>query len=291
MELTINGEPVDLQLEGERTLGELLEGVESWLETRGRSVSSVTVNGVAVGVDGLEAACALDLAEVQDLRLLALSDLELYLEALSELDGFLDAASVAATGSGAAGSAFRAAPAGSFLALRDQELFRAAESALSGTLPVDGRTAAIEAARGLVALRRGEAEDLGGALEAARAGLIPLAERLESLPLDIQTGKNGEAARTLLECSALIGTVLRISSFAGEVEGFPLAGLAVEDVTLGPFLEGLTSTMKELVSAHESGDGVLVGDIAEYELAPRLRALEAALREAGPPASPEEEHP
>jgi hypothetical protein len=43
-------------------------------------------------------------------------------------------------------------------------------------------------------------------------------------------------------------------------------------------VEEFNSTLKELFSAYENRDTVLVGDIAEYELAPRLLKLFSAMK-------------
>jgi hypothetical protein len=42
-------------------------------------------------------------------------------------------------------------------------------------------------------------------------------------------------------------------------------------------MEEFGAALKELLAAYEVRDAVLVGDLAEYELAPRLRGLYAAI--------------
>jgi hypothetical protein len=43
------------------------------------------------------------------------------------------------------------------------------------------------------------------------------------------------------------------------------------------FFEALNRVLQELVSAFQARDTVLIGDLLEYEVAPRLRQLQAVL--------------
>ena len=47
------------------------------------------------------------------------------------------------------------------------------------------------------------------------------------------------------------------------------------------YIMEFSAALRELLAAYEQHDTVLVGDLAEYEMAPRLRGLHAALLGAG----------
>ena len=49
------------------------------------------------------------------------------------------------------------------------------------------------------------------------------------------------------------------------------------EITVSDYIGEFNAILKELLAAYETRDSVLVGDLAEYELAPRLRCLYAAL--------------
>jgi hypothetical protein len=111
--------------------------------------------------------------------------------------------------------------------------------------------------------------------------LAPLVEetarRLEDLPLDMQTGKDGRAAETVGVFSGLAEKVLRVFGIL-EAEGFGVSGLLIEGVSVYTVIGEFGTALKEMLAAYESKDLVLVGDIAEYELAPRLRNIFGALK-------------
>ena len=51
----------------------------------------------------------------------------------------------------------------------------------------------------------------------------------------------------------------------------------MEEIPVSVYMGEFNSALKELLQAYEQNDSVLIGDLAEYELAPRLRSLYAAL--------------
>jgi hypothetical protein len=60
-------------------------------------------------------------------------------------------------------------------------------------------------------------------------------------------------------------------------EGFDPAAQKIGDQSFEDFFEDFNTALRELTAGYESGDAILVGDLAEYELAPRLRTLETAI--------------
>jgi hypothetical protein len=55
---------------------------------------------------------------------------------------------------------------------------------------------------------------------------------------------------------------------------------AVDGLPVRQFTDEFGAALKELCSAYDTQDSVLVGDLAEYELAPRLTKLYIALKDA-----------
>ncbi len=56
-----------------------------------------------------------------------------------------------------------------------------------------------------------------------------------------------------------------------------LSFLEIKTDSFKSLLEEIGSILRELLSAYESQDTVLVGDLAEYEIVPRLGSLQEAL--------------
>jgi hypothetical protein len=57
-----------------------------------------------------------------------------------------------------------------------------------------------------------------------------------------------------------------------------MESLVIDDIPARTFMEEFNAALIELTSAYENRDTVLAGDIAEYELAPRLIKFFAAIK-------------
>jgi hypothetical protein len=109
-------------------------------------------------------------------------------------------------------------------------------------------------------------------------GLVKsVAERMEELPLDMQTGKDGRAAETAQLFSNAGEKLFRIFSILGQ-EGLVLDSFIIDGIPAGEFIRDFNAVLQELSAAYENRDTVLVGDLAEYELAPRLLKFFSALK-------------
>jgi hypothetical protein len=263
MILTMNGQAVDIRLENERTLADLLSAVEKWLEADGFSVSAVAVDGRALTAANIEAAAALSLESVERLDLGVSAWTELYQEALG-------VAAEAVSGSLPA-DVWHASPAAAFLAERDPELL----AQLAASLPPTG-TAGPELLETLRERGR-ELDDPRAELARLAAGLEPMSAALEDLPLRLQTGKDLSAAQTLRDFSGLAAKMLRLVPLL-KTGGSDLTDASVGGQDFRGYIEEFSTALRELVDAYASGDAILVGDLAEYELAPRLRALADTIR-------------
>ncbi|MDR3139677.1 MAG: hypothetical protein LBT95_08410, partial [Treponema sp.] len=104
-----------------------------------------------------------------------------------------------------------------------------------------------------------------------------IAARLEDLPLDIQTGKDERAAETVQLFSHIAEKLFRLL-YCLKFDGLSPDALTVESLPIQKFIEEFGTALKELTAAYEAKDAVLVGDLAEYELAPRLVSLYRTLK-------------
>jgi hypothetical protein len=286
MIVTLNGQRIDVTLERERTLGEFLNGIEGWLEKSSYSLSGFSVNGGDVSPEGVEEACAMDLGEVERIDLRASSWTELLRDAISITRAVLEealgerrAAREAGRRSDAEAIAerYRQSPACSFLALGMADLALLAEGALSGG-GTDPEAALQDAVR-VAEERLREVEQPRKELEAVIAAVAPMALRLEEIPLNLQTGKDAQAAATLGDFSLLCEKLFRLVASLRS-DGILLEETRIGDAAFRSHIEELSAALRELTAAFENGDAILVGDLAEYEVAPRIRALETPLAAA-----------
>lgn len=274
MVVTINGRTMDITLERERTLGEVLSGIETWLEGSGFSLSGLAVNGENVELGAMEAACRRQIEEIDSVDILASTWAELMQEALVSTNRALEQwIQSRAEAIPAIAAAWNASAAASFLAGRDRELHALVEAALKGMAPD------ASAATSAVNERIMEIDDPRAELVSLASRLEPMAVSLEDLPLVLQTGKDAQAAATLADFAALASKLFRLVPLLKH-RGIDLGDTPVDGNDFRSYIEELGTALKELISAYEGGDAVLVGDLAEYELAPRLRSLANALARA-----------
>lgn len=97
--------------------------------------------------------------------------------------------------------------------------------------------------------------------------LLTLQEELESVSILLQSNKSNEAAIIMNKFTNVFHKILRIIKF----------NLNNPDVTHGQkldsFTNGLDDILNELLEGYESQDTVLIGDILEYELSPKIEIL------------------
>jgi hypothetical protein len=274
MDISINGKPADIVPDTEKTLGEMLSGLEEWLAGEGRRISGLRVNGETLGSSALDAAFSLDLKSVTTLDISTSSWPELAVEALADAREVLRAWEGASFPDRAEiGKNWRESPAARFLSAEAADIFPLVERALRGEGPGPAEVSA------LVDERFREIGDPRGEFALAENLVTTVAGRLEELPLDIQTGKDGRAAETVQLFSHTAEKIFRLLYFL-KTEGLPLDSLVVGEQRIHDFIGEFSSALKELLAAYEVKDAVLVGDLAEYELAPRLCKLYGAVKDS-----------
>ncbi|MDR1411071.1 MAG: hypothetical protein LBI91_02560 [Spirochaetaceae bacterium] len=274
MDIYINGKTADITLETEKTVGELLSGVEGWLRGSGCRLNGLEIDGEPVAGADISSVFSRNLESMGAVNIKVCPRSELALDALCKARGFL-AACVQGEGPEGIAGLWRASPAASFLEDENPRLFRDIDAAF-GPGGAE-RAAKAENIIPLVDERIRELINPGeeiGRIESLVAGI---AGRLEELPLDIQTGKDGRAAETVGGFSAVAEKLFRLF-YLIQAQGQDLSGILVESSPVYDFLGEFSAALKELLAAYEGRDVVLVGDLAEYELAPRLRSFYEALK-------------
>ncbi|MDR0602611.1 MAG: hypothetical protein LBG42_09555 [Treponema sp.] len=267
MNISINGRNADITLEKEKNLGDVLSGLEMWLDGSGHHVSGIAVDGEEVSALSFSGLLERDIAGVRDLSITTSSWAELAAEALLDTRRDADDYENAEFGEKALfPEKWRESPEARHLEANFPDLYRTALSAFSGESLNPGSL------RSLIDERIREMKDPAGELGFLSNLVEETALRLEDLPLDIQTGKDGRAAETVQIFSALAEKIFRIFGIQ-KAEGFELSRLMVEGLPVYTYIEEFGAALKELLAAYESRDVVLVGDLAEYELAPRLRNI------------------
>ncbi|MCL2834588.1 MAG: hypothetical protein FWD78_15570 [Treponema sp.] len=273
MQILINGKPADIVLEAEKTIKDLLAGLEKWLEGSGGRLSGLCIDGVETTTGGLQQAFELKLENINsiDIRVSTLDELEA--QALAELikycglyadSSFEERQQVRKDWEDSA--AYR------FLSAEIKDIFKMSCLTFAG----EGIPAAELGFAANERLR--ELADPAAEINAMEKLAAETVKRMIDLPLDVQTGKDGRAAETVRIFSDISEKIMRLLKIQDQ-RGADLESLKIEDLPVKKFLDSFGDALKELTEAYRNQDTVLIGDLAEYELAPMLTKLYSGVKE------------
>jgi hypothetical protein len=269
--ITINGKQADITIEQERTIGEVLAGLENWLTGSGHRLSGLTVDGETVDARSLDTFFGRDLASVKIMDIQTSSWAEHAVQSAGSLyESVRDLESSAYGERESLWKLWTALPEARFLRAEMPDLYGLAEKTFAGEGYPPGEL------RNVLEERLRELENPRGELGNSGPLVEALARRLTDLPLDIQTGKDSRAAETMGIFSALVEKLIRLFNML-KVEGLFPENLTVEGVPVLEYIGAFDATLKDLIHAYQERDTVLVGDLAEYELAPRLLRFYSAI--------------
>ncbi|MDR0554352.1 MAG: hypothetical protein LBG76_06100 [Treponema sp.] len=265
MDISINGKTADITLESEQTLGEVLSGLDSWLKGSGFSLCGLELDGEPVQAEAIPGVFEREIKDICRLNINTGSRFQLLSEALEHTYAFLEAWETAMPGEREAlFVSWERGAAASFLSDEDPQLFDMIVQSLKR-----GDTSVL---RLLVTERRREIQNPRGEFSALAGTIAKIIKRLEDLPLDIQTGKDGQAAETVTLFSNAAEKLFRVFMFLRSQDS-AFGELSINGIPIDAFLDEFSTALKELLAAYGNKDSVLVGDLAEYELAPRLHTF------------------
>ena len=300
MEILVNSEKIDFELENEQSLGDVVSGIESWLNSSRLVITSLRMGDRDLAAEPEGTWSSIPLADVPGLDITARlfnevqrSQLELmhsYLRRLADgvdgadaraleelLDVFPDtAATMRETLDLAAGST----------AGREVQELSKLIAGSTGPMVASWPQGIIDKAGRIIARlveiidrRIAELRDPAESLRQAALEIAGSALELEEVSVLLQTGQDERAMGYVIRFSDLLAAVMRTVSILGDTEAVSLDALEVAERPLKDYLADLNGVLTEIAAAFESRDAVLLGDLLEYEVSPRLETLVPFLRE------------
>jgi hypothetical protein len=101
-------------------------------------------------------------------------------------------------------------------------------------------------------------------------------DELVEIPILLQTGKDLRVMEIINEFSGDLHSLYRIIPLLG-LAGFTDGKPDIDGTPLGDYPSVLAPFLRDLLEALEKKDTILVGDLSEYEIAPRIERLGAIL--------------
>ena len=280
MQILVNDEPLDVTLEHEQTLGEVIDALADWLAEAQCTITAISVDNVVNPIHDRSGWESVPKDAVERLAIEAQSFDEAQSSTLAALDEFFALLDEALSGSHA-DAILDLSKELPFVRSRLGALFPSMSSeqgswALSdphlcaGNPPPANRAAEIQGEisrfRTLLQIRAREYADPDRETFLTLGQLTAMADTLVEVPVFLQTGRQGEAMATVVQLTELLARVVRmlprVSSDVLDKEG------------LASFTRDVTPFLGEMEHALEVEDSVLIGDLLEYEIAPRVRELQ-----------------
>ncbi len=285
MKIYINQDEIDFSFENEKTLGDIYHSIESWLTPQGYSITEMHLDGQEIQItdpanwkdspfSGKEeiffTALTLSQLKVQNLETL-LSYTEMFIQSLKEgniklLNDLLDEYQYIE---------------GSFELLLDdnnQAIKNHMANLLqsNGFLPEKERDeqnviSVLEGFIMLGAVIKGRMEEITDPVKSGSETydtIQAMLPQMEEVSLMLQTGKDREAMEIIIRFSELFQKLLRVYTNIPENQ--------IEQnqkAELKEHISEMSRILKELAEAFSNEDSVLLGDLMEYEIMPRMEAF------------------
>jgi len=270
MEITINGQATDIALDNEKTVGEIIACLEQWLANAGQRVSGLLINNAPVPSSMFEEILKKDVAAVNVLDIKTISIAELFLESLLNLHADIEEfENLKFDEKQEFLKVWKERPQALFTLDQMPDLYNIFVNLFSGG---DINTKFVSS---VIEERLREVKEPLQELNNLKPLLDEICTKLVNLALDIQTGKDAQAVKTIQAFSGLSEKILRT------VRQLDIQGILSQDTgereSFSVIINEFGKLIKELLEAYEKHDTVLVGDLAEYEASPKLQELYSAI--------------
>ena len=296
MRIIVNGENLSYSLENESNLGQVLDGLKEWLKNSSFVMTAARVDDRDLDLASDESFARVSLDGVEELSVTARPLVEMDYEHLEAIREFfrLTRAGIEAGNAGAVKDVLKSYPTirenlGWILERhgisseaaspqRLDELFVASGLVETGTVDGAQRSALLDVVSVLdfeLGVRMREISDPRAELKRATEDLSASIEELSEVSIMLQTGRDADAMQAILRFTELSSKLVRLYPllrFGGHTD---FATIRVDNVSFSDFYVEFNGVLSDLVDAFTASDTVLIGDLLEYEVAPRLEKLRA----------------
>jgi len=265
MIIKINDKPLDFSLDNEKTLGEVFTSLEQWLANSGHRLSEISIDGQAVSAGMVEEVFKKEVKSIKELNIstnavaeLAALSLQTLLKDIDEYENlkfdekkkFFDN--------------WKNSAQAQFIMQEMPDLYSYFKNTfLSGEIPV-------QTLRSVTEEIQREVNEPVKELVKIEPILNEICDKLINLPLDIQTGKDLTAAQTIQLFAAITEKIIRLF-YQLSTQGYIVQIEEAKKIAEG--FGDFKNILTELLESYEKHDIIIVGDVAEYEAAPKLKEL------------------
>ena len=261
MEIKINGKTADITLDTEETIIEVITSLEQWITGSGHRLSGISLDGQPLNASMLDDIFSKDIKSVKTLDVFTSSIAQLTAESLfSLLQDIKEFENLKFEDKKDFFEDWKNRAQSVFISEQMPDLYNFFVNSFSGGEVSPNVVYSITEER----LR--EVENPQQEFSNIQELVEETCSRLVDLPLDIQTGKETRAAQTIQIFSGITEKILRILRQLDNQK-------YLQENPFRETVNEFANKVKEFIDAYEKQDTVLTGDLAEYEIAPALKAL------------------
>jgi len=104
-----------------------------------------------------------------------------------------------------------------------------------------------------------------------------LSKKMEQVPADLQNGKNAQVSESIKSVADLINDFCHVATLSTL---FPddFKSITINQMSIKDFFDDFSHILLDFEQALQNNDSVLIGDLSEYEICPRLSSISEALK-------------
>lgn len=284
MKIYINQDEIDFTLEKENVLGDVFDSVEQWLSEQSYSITELFLDDQELFLTERETWEQLPFRESESLRFNALTLKELKEQNLSTIlnycrmlqlslkEGNLELLNELLGEYSYIEGSYSILLEDFSNSIKDHMAQILKEN---GFIPEGDRTednvkTVLEAFMMLEAVIQGRLDEIrtphrsGTECYGAITALMP---QMENVSLMLQTGKDKDAMDVIIRFTELFQKLLRVYTY------LPADTQENHNQDLKEYIKDMSGILKELTEAFTSEDSVLMGDLMEYEILPRMKSF------------------
>lgn len=298
MQITINNEQIDFTLEEERILGDVVDGIQDWLVSNGFTITSIRRDETELSFatrlewqnDPVDEIGLLDITarHPMDLAYDKMSAAAEYLKLIEE-DGRPDSPLIADLLKGADDVAEMIDDVipqvgETTFGLQFRELAEKTGLIADGDVSTPDFSRFLNFVSDLVLVlssRMHEISDPESELKTIVPALKDLLAETGNIAVLLQTGKDREALSRLIRLIEVLQKLIRVVHLLNDQALLNLGIVEIDGAKISEFSTGLNGFLRELSEAMENGDSILIGDLLEYEITPRIGSFIEALERSG----------
>jgi hypothetical protein len=307
LEILVNSEKLDFTLESEKSLGEVIAAVEVWLRQSNLVIASIQLalrsGGEAVDLVNSDIEESWSSTPVEDIERLSITARlleELQFSNIQTVTTYLNMLKSAVEKGDRPGlddllpvqeETFKSLNiifASNMKPVSFQETVDL-ESLLAGAAaqtimewPEEVRAKALSTLDFLIEILSKLLDELSQPLAVLTTSIEELENtwaELKEASVLLQTGQEQRAMLTIVSFADLSQKILRIISRLEKSSDISIKGMQIGGDSAGGFFADFNRILRELLEAFDTKDTVLIGDLLEYEVAPRLELFLGFLRE------------